>query len=212
MKFIFYISITLMRLYYNIVRIINPTISFRGKCCCNRLNIKSVKGSTNNKIIFGKHVILKNCNIFFQGNNHTLSFGNNIKLENVSFFFEKDNSNISVGDGTWIGEQSELSAFDNSDIIIGRGSIFAKGCILRTSDSHIIMNDRNNIINKPENIIIGSHVWIGLQTCVLKGSVIPDGCIVGARSVVTSSMKSDEKSIIVGQPAKVIKKNISWEL
>lgn len=201
-----------MRLDFYISRFSNRKIEFIGKCCCNKLNITSDKKNLRNKIIFGKHVILKNCNIHFEGNNHTLQFGNNIRLENVNFFFEKNNSNIIIGDYTWIGPKCELSAFDNSDIIIGKNCIFAKECMLRTSDSHVIKDYQNNVINSPQNIIIGSNVWLGQQTFVLKGAKIPDGCIVGARSTVTSSSLSYPNSILVGQPVKIIKKNISWEL
>lgn len=197
-----------MRLRFYCTKMLSCT-KIEGKCCCKNLRITTVNNSQKNKIIFGRHVVLKNCLIRFEGNNHTLQFGNNIRIENVNFFFEKENSDIVIGDYTWIGPQSELSAFDNSNIIIGENCIFAKECMLRTSDSHIIKDSQNKVINRPRNIIIGSHVWLGQQTFVLKGSEIPDGCIVGARSTITSSTKAEPNSILVGQPAKIIKKNAS---
>ena len=212
MSYFKFIALCFMRFAYYWILLTNNTIGFKGKCCCKNLNITSTNNSQKNQIIFGKHVILKNCHIRFEGNNHTLQFGNNIRLENVNFFFEKENSDIIIGDYTWIGPQSELSAFDNSSITIGKNCIFAKECMLRPSDSHIIKDSQNNIINRPQNITIGSHVWLGQQTFVLKGANIPDGCIVGARSTVTASSKTEPNSMLVGQPAKTIKKNISWEL
>lgn len=209
---IFYIRIALMRICYYMVKWWHPNVAFTGKCCCKNLKITTVNDSTGNKIIFGKHVVLKNCGIRFEGGNHTLHFGDGIRLENVDFFFEKQKGTISIGDGTWIGAQSELSAFDNSSIVIGDGCIFAKQIMLRTSDSHVIKDSAGNIINMPKDIVIGSHVWLGQQVFVLKGAVIPDGCIVGARSTVTASLKADVRSLIIGQPAKTIKKEISWEL
>ena len=161
---------------------------------------------------FCLHVVLKNCNIHFEGYNHTLRFGDGIKLENVSFFFEKDCSDIIIGDGTWVGAECELSAFDHSKIEIGKGSIFAKQCMIRTSDSHTIKIVDGEVINHPKDITIGSHVWLGQQTFVLKGANIPDDCIVGARSTVTKSLQAEKNSIIVGQPAKMIKSNVQWEL
>lgn len=212
MNYYQYVILSLMRLYYYAIKFKNHKIAFKGKCCCKNLKITLINSSHHNQIIFGKHVILKNCRIRFEGNNHSLQFGNNIRLENVNFFFEKENSNIIIGDHTWIGPQSELSAFDNSNITIGKNCIFAKECMLRTSDSHIIKDSQDNVINRPRNIQIGSHVWLGQQTFVLKGANIPDGCIVGARSTVTASSKTEPNSILVGQPAKTIKKNISWDL
>lgn len=212
MKLQEYIVLSYMRLLFYIIKFISYKVTFIGRCCCKNLKITTISNAQKNKIIFGKHVILKNCCIHFEGNNHTLQFGNNIRLENVNFFFEKENSNIIIGNCTWIGPQSELSAFDNSSITIGKNCIFAKECMLRTSDSHIIKDSQDNVINRPRNIQIGSHVWLGQQTFVLKGANIPDGCIVGARSTVTASSKTEPNSILVGQPAKTIKKNISWDL
>lgn len=209
---LFLLQIAFMRICFICTKLFHRKIHFVGKCCCKRLKISEVGGTFSNRIEFGKHVVLKNCDIRFEGKSHTLRFGNGVKLENVSFFFEKNDSDIIIGDGTWIAPGCELSAFDHSNIEIGKGSIFAKQCTIRTSDSHVIKNTDGDVINHPKSIMIGSHVWLGQQTFVLKGSIIPDGCIVGARSTVTATLKAEQSSIIVGQPAKMIKNKIQWEL
>ncbi len=56
----------------------------------------------------------------------------------------------------------------------------------------------------PEEIIIGNNVWISENVCILPGTYIGQGCIVGANSVVSG--KFEENQIIVGSPAKAIKK------
>lgn len=64
-----------------------------------------------------------------------------------------------------------------------------------------------------EPIKIGNNVWIGESVSILKGVSIGDGCIIGANSVVTKSIP--EGCIVVGNPAKVIKKwnkdTLTWE-
>lgn len=198
------------KLNYSLLKLFRKDIFIKG-----HLSIKNVSiynRGNNNSIISGHHVVLENCHFSFQGDNHKMVFGDNIHLKNVSFYFEKRGSEINIGKGTWIGPNCSLSAMDNTRILVGEGTLFARNCVVRTSDSHIIKDEQGHIINTPTDIVIGNKVWLGENVFVLKGSVIPDGCIVGARSVVTSSLKSDERSIIVGQPAKVIKKNISWEL
>lgn len=209
---LFLSQITLMRICFVCTKLFHRKVLFIGECCCRKLKILEVGGTTGNRIEFGRHIVLRNCSVRFEGNNHTLRLGDGIKLENVSFFFEKDDSDICIGDGTWIGPGCELSAFDHSKIEIGKGSIFAKQCMIRTSDSHIIKNADEEVINQPKDITIGSHVWLGQQTFVLKGASIPDGCVVGARSTVTASLHAEQNSIIVGQPAKMIKQEIRWEL
>jgi acetyltransferase-like isoleucine patch superfamily enzyme len=40
------------------------------------------------------------------------------------------------------------------------------------------LDENNNIINEPEEIIIGNHVWIGCRYLVLKRATINDGIIL----------------------------------
>jgi len=52
-------------------------------------------------------------------------------------------------------------------------------------------------------IRIGPNVWIGFDSCILPGVSIGEGSIVGARSVVTSSVPPH--TIVAGNPARVIR-------
>ena len=89
--------------------------------------------------------------------------------------------------------------------------MFSNKIQLRTSDSHSILDGNAKRINPGGDIEIGNHVWIGNEVVVLKGSVIPENCIVGARSIVTSSLRATPNSMIAGIPAKVLKTNINWK-
>ncbi|MBQ1175732.1 MAG: hypothetical protein IIX56_04955 [Treponema sp.] len=73
------------------------------------------------------------------------------------------------------------------------------------------MHKDGNIINENKPIEIGNHVWIGAKSTILKGTKIADGSVIGAGSL-CAGLLSDEKSIYAGQPAKLIKKNINWEI
>lgn len=53
-------------------------------------------------------------------------------------------------------------------------------------------------------ITIGDDVWIGAGATILKGADVGNGCIVGAGAVVTSG-KYPDNSILVGNPARVVK-------
>ena len=78
------------------------------------------------------------------------------------------------------------------------------------SDSHRIY-DNGSQINADKEIVFGDKIWIGGRSTVLKGAVIPDGCVIGATSCVTGN-KFEPYTIIAGTPAKSIKKISSWEL
>ncbi|GHV88631.1 hypothetical protein AGMMS50267_09910 [Spirochaetia bacterium] len=80
-----------------------------------------------------------------------------------------------------------------------------------TSDAHLIF-DKNTKekINQNKDIIIGNHVWIGMNAMILKGVEIKDNSIIGAYSLVTKKF-CNENIIVAGNPAKIIKENIEWQ-
>lgn len=65
-------------------------------------------------------------------------------------------------------------------------------------------------INVPKPISIGANVWVGEHTSIMKGSVIPAGCVVGAKSLVTKVF-DEPNCVIAGNPAKVVRRHISWQ-
>ena len=57
-------------------------------------------------------------------------------------------------------------------------------------------------------IIIQRNVWIGANVVILPGVRLGENCIVGAGSIVTKSF--DSNSVICGNPAKLIYKNVGY--
>ncbi len=52
-------------------------------------------------------------------------------------------------------------------------------------------------------MIIGSDVWIGIETLLMPGIKIGDGAVIGAGSVVTKDVPP--YAVVGGNPAKVLK-------
>ena len=52
-------------------------------------------------------------------------------------------------------------------------------------------------------VTIGNDVWIGQDAFILSGTVIPNGCVIGARSVVSGSL--EPYGIYVGNPARLLR-------
>jgi len=95
-------------------------------------------------------------------------------------------------------------------VTIGNDCLFSNCILLRPSDGHaIISTEDETVLNRPENITIGNHVWFGFQAIALKGAIIPDGCVVGLRSVVSKG-NFEKNSVLAGQPARMIRKKIKW--
>ncbi|OXY81524.1 hypothetical protein B6S08_11145 [Oceanimonas doudoroffii] len=82
--------------------------------------------------------------------------------------------------------------------------------LITDADHHHLLNQNGDIINPASAVRIGDHVWIGARAMILKGSEIADDCVVGAQSLVTGRF-SENKVLIAGSPAKVVKKDILWK-
>lgn len=87
---------------------------------------------------------------------------------------------------------------------IGCDCIIAWDVFISDSDWH----DMSGIV-RCSPVSIGDHVWISHGVSVLRGSVIPSGCIIGARSLVANVFDT-EKALIAGVPAKVIRNGVEW--
>lgn len=58
--------------------------------------------------------------------------------------------------------------------------------------------------------VVGNDVWIGQNVTFLPGVHVGDGCIIGANSVVAKDVPP--YSVVVGNPAKVIRKRFDDEM
>lgn len=62
-------------------------------------------------------------------------------------------------------------------------------------------------------VAIGRHTWLGQNVCILPGASIGIHCVIGANSVVKSSIP--DFSVAVGTPARVVKRfnadTLKWE-
>lgn len=123
-------------------------------------------------------------------------------------------SRILVQGDLHIGENVLLSGngkiICNKKIEIGNNTSIAWESLLMDTDEHQIYDQSSTIINPDKPITIGDNVWIAARSLVLKGSHIPHGCIIGANSLITKKFET-QQAIIAGNPAKVIKHNITWK-
>ena len=114
---------------------------------------------------------------------------------------------LDIGENFTISAKSKIIC--HKSIKIGKDSTFAWDSLIMDTDYHDIYNDNEECINADKEILIGEKVWIGTRSTILKGSVIPDHSIVAANSLV-AKMYDDEYCILAGNPAKIVKKNVSW--
>jgi len=97
------------------------------------------------------------------------------------------------------------------NVTIGSDCMFSRGIEIRSTDVHPIYDRATNErINPAADVVVGDHVWVAANTTLSKGSVIPDGCVVGAMSFVNRAFDAPN-CVIAGSPARVVRDNIRWE-
>ena len=93
-----------------------------------------------------------------------------------------------------------------SSIRIGQNVVISERVVIRDSDNHFITWRGGNCNeDKPMSapIVIGDHVWIGMNVILLNGVVVRRGTTIAAGAVVTKS--TPPYSVMGGVPAKHIK-------
>lgn len=117
-----------------------------------------------------------------------------------------ENAVIRVGKGGYINANSTFIIMHG--LTIGDNCVISWECQFLDEDFHEIDYPGKKVT--PNEIIIGNNVWIGCGVKIYKGSVIPDGCVIAANSIVRGVFSSNN-SLIGGHPAKVIKEAINWK-
>ena len=88
-------------------------------------------------------------------------------------------------------------------IAFGRNVTVGWDTLVMDTDWHPVLDIESDRIGQVQkDIFIGDDVWLCTRSIVLKGSVIPDGCIVGANALV-SNVFDKKNSLIAGNPAEI---------
>ncbi len=115
--------------------------------------------------------------------------------------------NLEIGNNFIMTAESKIICHDN--ISFGENCLISWDCLFMDTDSHYIYDYNNKCINKNKPIIVGDNVWIGCRNLILKGTYIGDNIVIGAQSKLSGEFR-EENTIISGNPAKVVKKDIVW--
>ena len=181
------------------------------------MNIKDDKGLfkllRQKKVKIGLSRMV-DCHFDIHGKGSRIIIGDRCVLKGLHCLVYGDNSLVIIGNDVHINASKRfptiMNAFDGSKILIGDDCLFSNSIELHTTDYHTIMQAGRRI-NPVKDIILDNHVWVGLRSIILKGSHIASDNVIGAGSIVASSF-DDSNTIICGNPAKVIKQGINWDI
>lgn len=157
------------------------------------------------KINIGDNVIIKGYLDIRTREKGQIIIGDNVKIdENVRLIAAND-AVLKIGNHTNIGSFCIFNCGD--DVTIGDYCLVASFCYVQSSNHGIKAGEHIKLQKhtyKP--ISIGDDVWIGGAVNILAGSVIEEGCVIGAKSLVRGKIVS--QSIAIGIPAQVIKRRL----
>lgn len=145
-------------------------------------------------------IVEKGSVLEFCGSAH---IGNGAKLHVAS------KGHLTLGDNFAISASSAINCYHH--IVFGRDIQFSWNCLVMDSDTHRIYDREGKLINKDQSVVLGDKIWIGCNCTILKGTIVPSNCVIGANSLLVGD-KFEENSVIVGNPAKSFKKIGGWEL
>jgi acetyltransferase-like isoleucine patch superfamily enzyme len=157
---------------------------------------------------------------------HGCKVGKGLKCVNFPSFGLIPFRNIYLGDQVTIGENIVIEVTGsgiltinngvnltrnvmvvvNSNIEIGSNCLIAENVTIRDAN-HQVRKSKiiHQQISDTAPIKIGSDVWIGANSVILKGSTIADGCVIGANSLVLEKSVLESNGIYGGCPVKLLK-------
>jgi acetyltransferase-like isoleucine patch superfamily enzyme len=161
-----------------------------------------------------RHVKFRGFTILFASKGSTITIGNNTTINSCSVsnllgLYQRTIIRACQGSSILIGNNVGISGttiFSRDLIVIGDNCKIGANCKIIDNDFHSLdfeERKHGNEIIKTKPIHIEKNCFIGMNSIILKGTVLGENCIVGAGSVVSGIFPNNV--IIAGNPAIIIK-------
>lgn len=118
-----------------------------------------------------------------------------------------ESGTLTIGENFTASVNNKILCYHS--ITIGNDNMWSFDNIIMDTDAHQILQEDGNVINKNKSILFGDHVWLGCRNIVLKGTIIPNGCMVASGSKL--SCKFEKENCIITSHKTILKENIIWK-
>lgn len=162
----------------------------------------SISIHSSSKAALSKIALKSNCTVLIDEQSQV----------NGSIIFDKENASVSIGKRVFMN--GIIVAAEKVEI--GDDVLISWGVTITDHNSHSISFSQRSadVVNwmngnkdwkfvKIAPVKIGSKVWIGFNSIILKGVTISEGAVIGAGSVVTKDVSP--WTIVAGNPARLIR-------
>lgn len=164
-------------------------------------------GSRNNTVISGTRLASRQPVVIAGTGNHVI-IGPTKKFT-ARIAVAGDENLFFSGFGSTCNQANIVLQGHGRSIILGTDCMLSFDVTIRAADSHAIVDlTTDAVVNAPESILIGAHVWLGEGASVLKGARVGSGTIVASCALVTGVIP--EQALALGVPARVARENVSW--
>lgn len=154
-------------------------------------------------ILGNSHVVGTPCSLHMRRDSRLTIHGSASIFRGTRIVIDED-AHLEIGHDSYINYDSAVTCFNH--ITIGSNCAISWNTNIFDGNAHeLVVAGVPRPRTRP--LHIGDNVWIGTGATVL-GATIGASSVVGAGSVVTADVPS--KVVVAGNPARVVRENISW--
>ncbi|MCW5905670.1 MAG: acyltransferase [Chitinophagaceae bacterium] len=167
-----------------------------------RLNLRKIKAY----FLLGKFSVAILDNVSIKSKPLKSVIGNNVIFYDNCILEIHPTATLYIGNNCTFSYGVVFSAFQ--EIIIGNDVMIGEYSSIRDTTHQYNIRDKSMVFGNDTSIPIkiGNNVWIGRGCLIMPGTIIEDGVVVAANSLVKGTLKAN--SIYGGNPAKFIKNRI----
>lgn len=170
----------------------------------------------HNTVTVGPARVRSDIRVEIHGNNNWITISESYQIKGLVIHFGNHvpahGTRLEIGPRFSIEPGGVFLLYNSGNRLrIGRDGLWSSDITVRCGDSpHLLFDlETGAYLGGSEGVLIGDHVWVGERVYITKRVAVPDDTVIAACSVVTRRF-SESNTVIGGNPAEVVKRNVQW--